>query len=493
MRSEEESKIDQLSSAEQGWADFERFVTQEMSSFFDAEGPIVGARAPGRLDVMGGVADYSGSIVLEMPIEEAAYVAWQWRDDRILHIRSVSTNLQDEDRDVSISLDVMLDPDGRIRTPEEVNRSLTSNAETRWAAYVAGCFYIMLSAYGRVAQGKADSRLGERGANILLRSEVPQGGGVSSSAAIEVATMHALSDAAGIHPSDLTLAAWCQRVENQIVGAPCGIMDQVTCALGEKDSLLALRCQPHDLLGSYRAPAGWKFIGIDSRVKHSVGGSNYTRARIAAFMGLKVIQLESGGQLLENYLCRMSAAEFAAYRELIPETLTGADYRKLYGQLPDTVTKVDLEETYHPRLAAEHPILENERARAFIGLMHLADLRREETGMLDLGILKEAGSLMLESHKSYSDRLDLGSPETDLLVDLIMQQGHDSGFYGARITGGGSGGTVAVLANSENSQYSSALESICKRYEMQTGNTPRLFVGSSPGAVAFGSRLILRG
>ena len=91
---------------------------------------------------------------------------------------------------------------------------------------------------GGVAQGKVDSRLGEVGANILLDSDVPLGAGVSSSAAIEVATMHALSEAAGIHPSDMTLAAWCQRAENVIVGAPCGIMDQVTSALGRENALL---------------------------------------------------------------------------------------------------------------------------------------------------------------------------------------------------------------------------------------------------------------
>src|SRR5579862_3695175 len=75
--------------AEARWLDFEKFVREDASEFFNAAGPIVGARAPGRLDIMGGVADYSGSIVLEMPIAAAAYVAWQWREDRVIRIRSV--------------------------------------------------------------------------------------------------------------------------------------------------------------------------------------------------------------------------------------------------------------------------------------------------------------------------------------------------------------------------------------------------------------------
>ena len=85
-------------------------------------------------------------------------------------------------------------------------------------------------------------------------------------------------------------------------------------------------------------------------------------------MGLKIIQLESGGKLLENYLCQMSAAEFAEYRPLIPETLTGAEYTDLYGLLPDIITRVNPAETYHPRACAEHPITENERVKEFAAL-----------------------------------------------------------------------------------------------------------------------------
>ena len=242
--------------AEAQWERFTRKVREEYEPFFDATGPIVGARAPGRLDVMGGIADYSGSIVMEMPIAEAAFVAWQWREDRQIKIRSVGAVAEGITPEVILSMDDFTDEDGYIRAPEEVRRNLNADPATRWAAYVVGCYYVMLSAYGRVAQGKVDSRLGEVGANILLDSDVPLGAGVSSSAAIEVATMHALSEAAGIHPSDMTLAAWCQRAENIIVGAPCGIMDQVTSALGKENALLVLKCQPHLLLGNQQIPPG---------------------------------------------------------------------------------------------------------------------------------------------------------------------------------------------------------------------------------------------
>src|SRR5262249_23156721 len=254
-------------------------------------------------------------------------------------IRSVGLEHEGLTPQVSISLDELVDAEGKVRPVVEVRERLNRNPQTRWASYIAGCFYVMLAAHSRVTQGKADIRIGEIGANILLQSDVPLGAGVSSSAAIEVATMHALSEAAGIHPSDLTLAAWCQRVENTIVGAPCGIMDQVTSALGRESALTVLKCQPHELLGVQRVPPGWRFLGLDARVKHSVGGTRYTKARVGAFMGLKIIQLESGGKLLDNYLCNMTPAEFAAYRAMIPETLTGAQFSAEYGQLPDKVTK----------------------------------------------------------------------------------------------------------------------------------------------------------
>ncbi len=504
--------------SEAEWLRFETLVQTEYQTFFDGDGPIAGARAPGRLDVMGGVADYSGSVVLEMPIAQACRAAIQWRSDRLIRVRSVGVENDGLTASVDFPLDDLFDADGGLLPVHEVRARLNHDPQTRWAAYVIGCFYVMLAAYGKAPTlARREGQLGEAGANILVQSDVPLGAGVSSSAALEVATMHALSHAAGIEPSDLTLAAWCQRVENSVVGAPCGIMDQVTSALGRANALLVMRCQPHDLLGNVSVPPGWRFVGIDSRVKHSVGGSHYTQARVGAFMGLKVIQLESGGKLLENYLCKMKPGEFAQYREAIPETITGAEYNHLYGRLPDTVTRVDPDESYHPRACAEHPILENERATSFVALMHIAGLRAEESAneaaensrqgtedqnaeatpyaAVDTGDtqpLREAGQMMYAAHASYGERLNLGSPETDLLVSLVRERGEARGLYGARITGGGAGGTVAVLC-ADTPDAQAALVEVCGAYQAQRGITPRVFVGSSPGAIMFGARQIMRG
>ena len=202
----------------------------------------------------------------------------------------------------------------------------------------------------------------------------------------------------------------------------------------------------------------------------------------------------------------MSAQDFSTYRDMIPETITGIEYSELFGRLPDLITRVNPSETYRPRDCAEHPILENERVKEFVGLMSLADFRREERQMFrttdpdstndegdpDLQLMKEIGQLMYDAHTSYSTRLDLGSPETDLLVHLIRERGEARGLFGAKITGGGAGGTVAVLL-ADTPEAHLALAEVCDAYEAQIGVAPRAFVGSGPGALEFGAKYITRG
>ena len=90
----------------------------------------------------------------------------------------------------------------------------------------------------------------------------------------------------------VTLARLAQMVENRVVGAPCGIMDQMTSALGVANSLLLILCQPHEVQGTQALPDGVRVFGINSNVKHSVGGTAYTRARVAAFMGRKILGVD---------------------------------------------------------------------------------------------------------------------------------------------------------------------------------------------------------
>lgn len=408
----------------------------EHRSFFTGSSPIFLARAPGRLDVMGGIADYSGSLVAEMPIAQAAYCAAQADLSGQLTIRSLS-----------IGREVRL-PTGSPLSPESLSVALSRE---RWALYLAGCL-ALLQEEGLLAQGM--------GARLLLTSDVPLGAGVSSSAAIEVATLRALAAAFEIALDGLTLARLCQRVENVYVGAPCGIMDQVTSALGQENQLLLLRCQPHTVEGYTSIPEGWTVFGIDSCVKHSVGGVGYTGVRAAAFMGAKLLGLTP-----TDYLCNLSPADYSARGITLPETLTGAEFREKHGATWDTVTTVVPEQLYPVRAATEHPIFENARVATFLSA-------------LETGDLAAAGEQMLAAHASYS-RCGLGTPETDLLVTLALAQ---EGVVGAKITGGGSGGTVCLLCRTERA--SQVAQVVTQAYAEQTGTLPRLIQGTSPGALA---------
>ncbi|MGC4030834.1 MAG: galactokinase family protein [Tepidisphaeraceae bacterium] len=255
-------------------------LKEEVAASFVPGKPVRVSRAPGRLDVMGGIADYTGSLVCEMPLDRAAAVALQARDDR--RVQVFSFNLLDDNR--PFTLVVPLDA---LTKPIEMLRGDLNDRGRRWASYLVGCLAIL-----------HDEKIIDltnpdiKGVNLALYSSVPLGAGVSSSAAIEVATMINLIDhylpflnGQGDDITAMRIAAMCQRVENQIAGAPCGIMDQAASACGEAGALMRLHCQPHTLVGPLFLPAGVRTIGINSGVKHSVGHGGYGKTRVRRVHG----------------------------------------------------------------------------------------------------------------------------------------------------------------------------------------------------------------
>ncbi len=451
--------------------EFLKIVRANPGNFFRPRREIVVTRAPGRLDVMGGIADYSGSLVLEGTLAESARVALQRRDDRRLRIVDLRFRKKTGNGfvpDLEISLDDFFRGEKPV-LPETARRALTTSGGQIWPAYLLGCFYIL---------SKTEKIRFSAGADLLLLSDVPLGGGVSSSAAIEVAAMTAINRAYVLKLDGRRISGLCQQVENYVVGAPCGIMDQTTSCLGEEGKLLALRCQPDKLEGLVKIPAGFFFVGINSGIKHSVGGSHYARARVAAFMGLKIITRHLGKDPYGGYLANITPEEFRRkFYCLLPAKIRGKDFLRKYGGTADRVTAVDPETVYSVRGCAAHPIYENARVERFREL--LAD--GGERAMI------EAGKLMYGSHWSYGRRVALGCRETDLLVDLVRRLGVRHGLYGAKITGGGSGGTVAVLGRRGGEK---AIEKVRRDYRKFTGVMPELFRRSSPGARQFGCRRI---
>jgi len=439
---------------------------ESLHQFFAGDEAIYTARAPGRLDVMGGIADYSGSLVLETPITDAAFCAMQWQATPTVQIVSVDPADGDKARQVTIplqQLNALCDADW-----EHIQSTFSAMGNDQWTAYVAGTMIVLLR--------DQDRRL-DRGIHVLLRSFVPEGKGVSSSAAIEVATMRAFADAMQVELDGPTTATLCQLAENRVAGAPCGIMDQMTSACGKPGELLALLCQPAEIQGYRSIQRGLRVWGIDSGVRHAVGGSDYSAVRIGAFMGYRIIA-ELAGLKAETigpgyvqvddsnwhgYLANIPVSVFEKeFAGGLPETMAGQEFLSRYGGLTDQVTTVDPEKTYAVKQPTAHPVYEHDRVCRF------AKLLEDEA---DESAPPAMGALMYESHASYS-ACGLGSDGTDALVQLVRDAGSAEGLFGAKITGGGSGGTVAVLARSD---AESAIRKIVQTYETHIGKSVRVF------------------
>jgi galactokinase len=445
---------------------------KQARSFFNPTKEIVVSRAPGRLDVMGGIADYSGSLVLQLPIKEATIAAAQPATNNTIRIISLTNCEPNRDRYFEMRLEDFFINNNPIDYKSAQQYFIRSKS-TRWAAYVAGVFLILIK------ERNIDF---QQGANILIYSDVPEGKGVGSSAALEVATMAVVAKAFGIKIDAFESAELCQKVENIIVGAPCGIMDQMTSVFGKKNHLMALLCQPAQLQPFVQIPDEITFWGIDSGIRHSVSGSDYTSVRIGAFMGKRIIsefmKKEGFPGIPGDYLAKITPDIFERYfLHHLPQKMNGGEFIQKYKSTFDTVTEINPDLDYNISNPTSHPIYENYRVHSFAELL--------KTKITEKTCVR-LGELMYLSHKSYS-ACGLNSSGTDRLVEFTEQAGSKRGLYGAKITGGGSGGTVAILGQ-HNAGH--VIEEIIHRYTNETDHKPYLFSGSSMGAKEFGSILL---
>jgi galactokinase len=441
-------------------------------------GSVFVARAPGRLDVMGGIADYSGALVLQWPIREATRVALLPWSERHLSITSLGRG--GVERHCDVPLDLVADAH---RPYDDVRAWFGGDPARHWAAYVAGVFHVLAREHG-VHFGS--------GAAILIDSDVPEGKGVSSSAAIEAATMEAVVAAWRTPIEPRMRAVRCQQVENLIVGAPCGVMDQMASICGEAGSLMALLCQPAEFQGSVRLPDGLAVWGIDSGIRHAVTGADYGAVRVGAFMGYRILAGLAGlrvtpGQrqghvLIDDprwggYLANVGGEVFRRFEPDIPEALDGDAFLARYDGTTDPVTRVDPARRYAIRVPTAHPIYEHERVTDWESVLTAwpSAAAASDTARL--------GALMYESHASYS-ACGLGSDGTDRLVSLARAAGLAHGIYGAKITGGGSGGTVAILGDAAAGDM---VRAIAREYAGETGHDAYVFEGTSPGAARIGA------
>jgi len=445
-----------------------------MNDLFSTEEKIISATAPGRMDVMGGIADYSGSLLLQMPIKQTTTVSIQKRNDGVFHFRTQIT--KKKTNDFIIHLSAIKD-----NSLIEAGKVIKSVVGGDWAVYVLGCFLVL----------KKERKISLEGANVFIESNVPWGKGVSSSAALEVATMNALNQLYHLSLGKEELAVLAQLAENLVAGAPCGLMDQLSSHLGQKNKLLPLICQPHQVDKAIAIPRGINFSGIDSGIRHAVSGASYSDVRAAAFMSYTIIALNESATVEEleqartsgdwsklpfkGFLANIPVSVFEEkYISILPKEISGKNFLAQYELSIDTVTNIDENKIYRPAVCGSHPVYENARVNEFKNL--LKNFKKQDDKQASL---IQMGNLMMQSHESYS-AVGLGNEFTDKIVEMIRDAGPDRGVFGARVSGGGNGGTVCILSYGKEGKK--AVKETYRKYKQIKKQKLFFFSGSSQGA-----------
>jgi galactokinase len=351
-------------------------------------------RAPGRVNVIGEHTDYNDGFVMPAALGFYTWVAAAKREGRVLEAYSAHF-----DEKISLSLDELSGPPRR-----------------HWSDFIRG-----------VAAGLQNGGYKLAGANLVIHGEVPLGAGLSSSAALEVATALALGSVSGIDVPPLDLVKLCQKAEHEFVGTRCGIMDQFVAVYGATGHALMLDCRSleYQLLPM---PDNFRLVVCNSMVRHELASGEYNRRRADCEEGVKLLQ----PHLPEIRALRdVEVADLEAWKQVLPSTV----YRR-----------------------CRHVVTEDQRVLA-------------AAKALQSGEAERFGNLMYESHTSLRDDYEVSCKELDLLVDLASSR---AGVYGARMTGGGFGGCTVNLLRADAADLFK--EHISQAYREATGIIPEIYV-----------------
>jgi galactokinase len=344
--------------------------------------------------------DYNGGLVLPVAVEREVAVAFSARRDRRVRVFSADFGGQ-------VEFDIT---------------GLSPGSITGWSAYPAG-----------VAWAMAEAGLPVRGLDAALAGDLPIGGGLSSSAAVEVAFAAALRQASELDLPQLELARFGQAAENRFVGVRCGIMDQVTAACAEAGHALLLDCRSLEVR-HVPLPSALRIVVLCTGISRELGASEYNRRR----------------RECEEAVSRLAAVddEIRSLRDIAPEQL-----QSLLRHLPPPLDR-----------RVRHVVGEIERVRL-------------AAQALEQGEMERFGELMFVSHRSSRDDYEVSIDELDSLVELARQA---PGLLGARLTGAGFGGcTVNVVSAALSDDF---LDHIVKGYEKLYGRSPEAFVTeAAPG------------
>ena len=390
------------------WAVGAETEAAELLAELTGQAPIGTWSAPGRVNLIGEHTDYNDGFVLPFAIQQRTHVALGTRADG--RIRVVSTFDADAVEVGLADLDALF-PANRDDVPE-------------WAAYPLGVAWALLR-----ATGVDPARV--TGVDLAIASDVPIGAGLSSSAAIEGAVATALNDTWGLGLDRVTLAQVGRTAENEAVGAPTGIMDQMASMLGRADAAIFLDCRSLDasVVDLGFADAGLQLVVIDTGVKHSHATGGYGERRAACERGAAIMGVP-------------------ALRDVSVDDLPRA------AELMDDVTF----------RRVRHIVTENQR------VLDTVETLREQGP-------RAIGDLLLASHASMRDDFEISVPELDTAVEAAMA----AGAIGARMTGGGFGGAAIALV--ENARVQDVKDAAVTAFAASAFTAPTVFtVSPSAGA-----------
>ena len=388
-------------------------VRDAFVAYFKTEPEFI-VRTPGRVNLIGEHTDYNGGFVFPMTIDRAIWLAVRKRDDGLVRVYSLDYK---EERCLASAETLQKESrdasihDASIYDAPIKDASIKISHKDRgfWFEYVKGCAWVLQR-----------ENLPLTGFDALLTGDVPSGAGLSSSAALEISILLTFAELGGYILSKIETAKLGQRAENQWVGVQCGIMDQTICALGQEDKALLLDCRSLDYR-VYDLPPGTVVALLDTATRHSLAASAYNERREECEAACKVL----GVSLLRD------------------ATQEGVDAHKK--EMPEAVYR-----------RARHIVAENLRTRAAA-----VALKNHDAHLF--------GRLMNESHFSLQYDFEVSCFELDAITTIA--RGHPA-CLGARMTGGGFGGSAVALL------YSMSLDGfaayVSERYREQTGKEPHI-------------------
>ncbi|MFL5304097.1 MAG: galactokinase [Polyangia bacterium] len=353
------------------------------------------AVAPGRVNLIGEHTDYNGGYVLPLAIDRHVVIAAgpAAGDGRRLRVYSAAL-----DTSVDIRLDGSEPP-----------------GEPAWANYLRG-----------VVRGFADRGLVVGSLDAAIVSDLPLGGGLSSSAALEVATATLLEKASGATLEPQEKARLCRQAEHDFAGVPCGVMDQLASVIGDAAGALLIDCRSEAVRVIPFADPKISVLICNTNMKHALADGAYARRRTEC--------AEASRQL-----------GVATLRDATPAMVEAAN-----GTLDPVVAR-----------RARHVTTENLRTVA-------------AAAHLEAGEFAEVGHLMYASHRSLRDDFEVSSAELDTMVDIAREIGPAGGVLGSRMTGGGFGGCTVSLVRTDF--VASVANTLATEYRKRTGRTASTFV-----------------